>query len=610
MPPAAPEPTVAAPTGSAVPAGPRLGRIDLAVLGLVAALLVFWLPFLYLATLTPRMALALALVGPGLVVVVALARRGDLGARVLGAFVAWTLLCALLAAHPRLSLLGGYGTDSGWIWTASFAAAWGLGRRLSPLGARFVPRVLVAGLAANALVGVLEAILEPGGDLATAEGRVAGLVSNSVFFAGLMCGGLALLGRLSASPGGRRATALGLMVLFACATNLSGSRTALLAGAVLAVAGAAVGARVRDRTGSLAPVAVAAGLAAVAVVVGFACSVPLEGATSSSTRIGEVSADTGVSSRLLAWRMGLDAVAERPVVGWGPGRFGEATTPRATAAFVRAESPDRFFHDAHNLLVEHLVTSGVVGVALLLAFGALAVGRARGPAAWFVLGVTVTWMLNPASTTTAPVALIALGAAWRREPAGAPAPAPLRIGSIRVGRLVGAVAGALGVLAGGVLIAADAYVDQGTITGDLATVERAQRLLPGEATITGLVTDARFNALQTGGRTPEAERAVIASAERATREDPTRSTWWVRLAYAEGTFGDGTRAEQLAAADRDVDRALERSPWSVEAMTAKYNLAGLTGDEAEVARWRDRLCEVEACPVAPAPDRDPELGGG
>ena len=601
-----------APAAGARPVRAPMDGGDKLILGAVAALLVLWIPNIGLPLLTPRMAIALVLAGPGLVVVGGLVRGKDLGARWIAAFLAWALVAALVSTSPRPALIGSYGSDIGWIWLASFVGAWGLGRRLGRPAVRLLPWVLVGGVAVNALFGILEAAFEPYGDLGPVGGRVLGLVTNPIFLAGLLCGGLALLGRLSATSSPRRWVVLGLIVVFAIAVNLSGSRAGLVCGALLAVAGAATAWRVQGAPWARA--GVGALVVAAAVVLGVVLSGPLQAGTSGTGRIGEVSASSGYQSRTMAWGYGLDAAAERPLTGWGPGRFREAAGPRTTAAFVRSEGPDTVFYDAHNLFIEHLVGEGVVGLVLLLGFVVTAARRCRGPLAWFALGVAVTWLLNPLSVCTAPVALVALGGAWRRspeEPPAAPAAEAADDGAVepaaevavaskpsgRVGRTIGAVLAVVGLLLAVNLVVVDALVQQGTTNLDVVPLERAQQLYPGDATITGTVGDARGVVAEMG--IPAAKRDVLVAARRATDEDPSRPVWWVRRGYAEAQMGTGTDEERLDAAERSFQRALDLNPWSVSAMNGMLAAAQSREDQVAIDRWTERLCEVDRCPEDP-----------
>ncbi|MEZ5180946.1 MAG: O-antigen ligase family protein [Acidimicrobiales bacterium] len=551
-----------------------------------------WSPALDLGLLTPRQAAVLVLAGPGLVVASGLARRGDVGARWLLAVVVWSAFSALVAPHPRLALLGSYGADVAWVWSAGAAGAWGLGRRLRPEGRRALATVLVVGLAANVAFAVLEAAIEPAGILGPQEGRVRGLVSNPVFLASLLTGALGLAGRVAGGDAAarRRAVAAASVVPIAMAINLSGSRTALGGGAVLLLAAVLAGAR-RSRAGA-GPATARALVALGALALGVLLSVPIQADTAGTARLGETASSSGFESRALAWGYGLDAWTERPIAGWGPGRFREATSSRTTAAFVRAERPDKLFYDAHDLFVEHLVTTGLVGLVLLLGFLLAAARRARGPFAWFALGVAVTWLLNPPSATTAPIALLALGAAWTRQPAST-ARAVSRPG---VGRTVGAAVAAVGVALGVNLLVVDAYVHRATTTGDLGAARTAQRLYPGDAVITGLVTDVRIQRIELGTGGPDESSAVVASARRAVREEPSRATWWSALGRVEGTFGAGSRADDLDAAEAAFEEALERSPWSAEAMQGLLLVARLRDDAAAEAQWTERLCEIDLCP--------------
>lgn len=581
------ETTIEPPPGAPVSNGPAAGRErheplelpDVAILAYLGGLLVLWSPNLSGGFVTPRVVLALLGLGPGLVVLTSAAREGDRAARFGLGYLAWALLAALACAQPRIAVLGSFDSDLGWIHLASWIAAWGLGRRLGAPGRRLLPAVLVGGVLANALVAVLQVVAEPTGALALVDGRATGLVSSSVFLGGLMAGGLALLGR-SIGASRRWPALLVAVVLTSAAADLSGSRVALVGGAgacLLAVVGGAQ--RVARRE-----VALRVGLVALALAVGALAGSALDSGSSST---GRLAGGGGVDARVEMWGHGLRAAVERPVLGWGPGRFRAATAGRASAAFVRAEGPDRPFYDAHNLLVEHLVGTGVPGLLLLGAFGWSAARRARGPAAWFAAGVALTWLLTPASVATAPAALVALGAAAPAGPA-----ARGRAGS-RVGLAVGAGLALVAAVAGARLVLADVVVADATEAVDPSGIQRAAGLLPPDAVLAGLETQAwRVDATTGGG--PASGRRALAAARRAVELDPTRAGWWVELGEVQLAYAPGGPTARLAAADASFDEALARTPWSVQAMIGKARVAEIRGDDAAVDRWRERICGVVA----------------
>ena len=70
-----------------------------------------------------------------------------------------------------------------------------------------------------------------------------------------------------------------------------------------------------------------------------------------------------VQSRLAAWRAGLEGFAERPWLGWGPGNFG-VVFGRFASGYGAVTEPHE---QAHSVLVEVAVATGVPGVAAYLA---------------------------------------------------------------------------------------------------------------------------------------------------------------------------------------------------------------------------------------------------
>lgn len=562
---------------------------DRLILAYVAGILVLWSPGLNLGLLTPRLALFLIGLGPGLVVLGSLVRRRDVGASWLGAFVVWALVATVLSPSPRLALLGTYGSDVGWIYLAGYASAWALGRRLGADGTRLLPAVLLGGLGVNVLFAILQAVFEPTGALEMVDGRVFGLMSNTLFLAGSLAGALALIGYLAGASARRGLAITGLAVPFTAAINLTGSRAALAGGVVLALVAAVVGRRTRPA--EVSDLVRTVLLVAAAVAVGFCASIPLQNDASGASRIGDVSSSSGYGSRLTMWEAGLAATGERPIAGWGPGRFREATSTRVTQEFAAAETPDRLFYDAHNVAVEQLVTTGVIGLVLFGGFVVAVFRRARGPLVWFAGGVALTWLLNPTSVCTAPVVLLALGAAWTQQPARTAAPSARRVAAARG---VGAGLALAGAVVGGTLIWTDVLIERGSVDADVAVLEDAARLRPGDPVLQGLVADALFKrALDS--RTDAARRAAVAAADETVRLEPSRSTWWLRRGTARGAFGPGTQDERVQAAKADYERALELNPWSLSALVALRDVAMYEEDRAAFDRWSERICRISDC---------------
>jgi len=95
-------------------------------------------------------------------------------------------------------------------------------------------------------------------------------------------------------------------------------------------------------------------------------------------------------TRLNLWRSSVAGIADRPLLGWGPGNFAQMLARHEVEGFYNTRA------HAHNDLLMHGVNAGVLGVlATLLLYGGLVVvlflaWRRRGPGRWVPLaGVVV-----------------------------------------------------------------------------------------------------------------------------------------------------------------------------------------------------------------------------
>lgn len=535
--------------------------------GLAFLLLVAFSPSVYGIFWSPAAALGPLLAALGLPVAAGLARTGPVAVPVRWAlaFTAVAAASAAVAGNRTVAVFGLYNWGTGFIFVASLAGAYALGAALDAPGRRHLERALVAGVLVNAAVAVPEMLSDLSVfSLGLFDGRSPGLLGNPVFLGGLVAAGPALL----APRFGRRPAAWAPAVaLVGAAAQLSGSRLVIpiLAGTTLA--GARPLGRRRGATFVLA-LLVGFGLGAAITAVG--------GGTSVAARVSEArSAGSGIVPRVEAWRAGLRAVGDRPLLGAGPGRFRAATSQYRTARQVRAEGPDRYFADAHNWLVEYAVTTGLVGLGALAAWVWTAGRRARGPLAAFAAGLGALQLVQPQSVRLTPVALLALGAAG-------PA-VPVAWGWAR--RCTAGVGVAAALAWGALLLAGDHYQLRAYLDFHVADAETADRLLPAWPRPAILASRIHTFVGKTERR-PEEIEAAIRWRRVALARDPTDPVLWNDLAdilAVEGRLGEARTAYL---------HALRWDPVSVRAMNGLARLSAESGRPAEAARWWRRSLAV------------------
>lgn len=561
----------------AVPSSSQPGReLDLVVAAAALLVLVAYAPLLDQAPTTVRLLVVAPLGAAGLVVLARLAAVRDRPALWACGYLGWSLLAALASGNVRQSLVPGFGTDRGWLVVAAFIGWYAVGRRRGASGESLLLGAVVAGLVLNAVLALAQSAYDGQKLLSLSDGRSLGFTPSPVYLGTLLAGAVPLAAWCAGHRRGRWWLWLAPLALFAAAANTSGSRSGIAAGAVISL-------WVVRKAGWRRAASVVA-----AIVVGLALAQPLLDTGSATTRLGGAGGGGGLSPRVAMWEIALERSAARPVLGWGPNRFLDVATPEITAAFARNEGPDKVFFDAHNLPIEHLFSTGLPGLVLLGGFAVAAGRRAKGPLACFAAGAALTWLLEPASISSAPVILLALGVA------GADGGVPRLRGAWR-GVAIGATVVLVGAsaLAAGRLLYADHLVDRAVSTQSLEDAAAANRAVPGDPSISDVETQMllRFANIDPARYGADAVR----SAERTIRMEPDRVTWWYRLAevqYAVGPGGDRARA---AAARRSLLRAEELNPWSADVLEALVTVSDDLGDDAAATRWQARLCQIQDC---------------
>lgn len=504
---------------------------------------------------SPKAVLLLLATGWGLPLLLAQVREGSRQAAAALVVMVVALVATLLSPSPLLSFVGAYNLGTGWLYVAGLVACWAIARRLSSVGVNRLEQALIAAVLGNVVIGLLTPFVDFYVLRLDPDGHAQGLVGNpGPYGVLLVCGMTLLLPRFANRP----ARWLLPIIATAAAVELSASRGPFLA--MLGLVGAFVLVkRPRVMVTAMLVAAVVVGVGGMQYLLerdeqpdreAQAQGLPVETTTRTATGRIAAGSEAGGRARIEAWRAGAEALGERPLLGWGPGRFREATASRRTVGFARAEGGDRLFLDAHNIVVEYGTTTGVLGLTAMAVWLSGAFRRARGPLSWFAAVGLSLHLVEPMIFGVTPLLFLALGAAGRvvATPVGR---------SIRMSQLVGTFASAT--LSMGLLLG-DFHYEQARLDYALPDATSAARLLAPWPDPVGM--EARIHLLEAIVADDDPEQVAASRRLRAAaiRRDPTDPGLWNDAGELDLSYG------QLESAERRFQAALRNNPWSTRGL--------------------------------------------
>ena len=552
----------------------RYGLTTFDVLLCFAVLIVMcaYTPFLYTWFWAPRMAVVLAAVLPGSIALGVLVAKGDRAAQAGAAFLAWALVAAAFSDNWWLSLRGTVAQST---FVVSFIAAfglWALAQSMSRAGRRLMLWTVLVGVSINAFVGALQVVFQlKGGNLGLLGGRAVGLTPNPIELAAFVLVGIFVCLALWAGESGRAATPIVLgLFSFGVALAFTSTRVGLIAFVVVSV-GWIVQRRDRRRMigVSIVVLGVAAGIGISRLVAG----------NGNGTDLVARAGDSG-GGRTDMWIAGWHALLERPVVGWGAGRFRSAIQGELSFARVAAKQDSQAIPDAHNIIVNMAVDFGLPGLVLFLAFCWLAARRVSGIYSLALVAVPIIWLLQPIAQTTVLLYMVLLGIAVSsgrdRDHS-----IPLRLDTSAVKPWIWATATVIGFGAASWLMVAEYRLSQAVLHIDGEAFVAAEAMYFGDPIVSDLgsriwIARSLFD--------PAAEPKILPQMERSAEMEPTRAYFQARVASELNRLGDYEAAEQRAR------RALELQPTSSLAWSTLHKVAEQTDDDGLSAEAAAALC--------------------
>ncbi|MEP7060449.1 MAG: O-antigen ligase family protein [Actinomycetota bacterium] len=345
---------------------PRPKTLELGVFLIIAALPLAFLPF----TLSPFADVKLVVLMGGTLAVWLGAPPGE--RRLLQAATAWvvvTLLAAIVGVDRGISLTASQsGESSGFLIVLASAVLLIGGPGIDAALLERARRWLVWVCVIVAVFGIAFR-LDPGlfVHVVANDASIGATLGNQLFAATFLAAGIA------AALGGARVSPrdLGLAAVVALGIASFGERSSLLLPPLMC--GVMIW-RIRPsiRTAVLICVAV---LGPLALWQAAEPLLPSNGAQGAVSQFGASETD---SQRFLVWGVLAGAALDRPILGWGPGTTQSVYLHAATTGDVARTT--RLWADGHDLFLETLVSSGLLGLLSLLTVVVVVVPRAlRSP---------------------------------------------------------------------------------------------------------------------------------------------------------------------------------------------------------------------------------------
>ena len=549
-------------------------RVARRPLDLFAALVALLLPIALTSGLdakawAARSIILLFVLAVGLPLLVQQARGpAPLAARCAIAFLLVGVASTVLSQNRTTAVFGLYNQGTGLLFMGSLAAAWAIGRAITPEARPLVEWGLIAGALVNAAIAVIASRVTLPQSLASdvfdPTGRSQSLAGNPVHLAALAVLGVALVvPRLALSPW-RWAIPVAAM---AAAVELSGTRLALVV-----MVGIVVWAVRRHgvRVAAIVALLMIAGLS-------FGATIDRSSAGSATQRA------TGLEdwrTRPETWVSARHAIAEHPLLGVGPGQFRTATSPFRPTSVALSEGPDMLFTDAHNLFVEYATTTGLLGVGALALWLGVAIRPARGWLLVGALGILAIAMFEPQSVVDTPLLFLSLGAAAVTDGSKALPPG---------GRLWWAItaAGLVVVLAASAVFGiAEVDLARGQQSLQVGMVEQANSLLPAWPRAAQLISQAYLFRAITDGNNQADYRLSRQWLLAAVHRDDTDPGLWDNLAQFDQSQGHATDARN------EYLTALRLNPTSALAFAGLAELAEATCNFSQSETWQQQLLRV------------------